>query len=1473
MVLVAGYSGVGKTAVVNEVHKPIVAARGYFIKGKFDQLGRNVPFSALIQALRELMGLLLGESDAQIQQWKSKILSALGKNAQVIIEVIPELELIIGKQPTVTELSGSAATHRFNLLFQKFIKIFSTKEHPLVVFLDDLQWADLASLKLITLLMSQIDNNHLLLICSYRDNEVNVGHPFLQTLEEIQKAQTPINTINLTPLKKSDLNNLVADTLYCSKEIAQPLTELIYQKTHGNPFFSNQFLKSLHQERLIYFNFDYRYWECDIATVRRLALTDDVVEFMGVQLQKLPESTQKVLKLAACIGNSFDLNTLSIVHEKSEAETAVDLWKALQEGLILPTSELYKFYQEVLLVDGSTDNTKKESTNYRFFHDRVQQAAYSLFQDEKQLTHLKIGKLLLKNIPEAEREEKILDIVNQLNIGVDLITDEAERDELAKLNLIAGRKAKAATAYSAAIKYFQVGLGLLQANSWDVQYELTLSLYIEATETVYLIGNFQEMDQLAEVVLTHTLSILDQVKVYEVKIQALIARKKLNEAIDTALNILHQLGISFPRNPTKVNVLIAFIKTKSALIGKQIKDLVNLPKMTDLYQISVMRILLVVVQALYVAAPNLYAMIVFKKIELSIKYGNSRESAINYLEYGLIICHIFSDIKTGSQFGEMAIQLLEQSHEKQFKSRIYMTFYSFISRCTNHLNTTFQPLLEAYYIGLETGELEYAGYAAHIYSLHLFHSGNNLSSTKVEILKYGTLIEKLNQKQTLVYHKTLEQSVLNLIGEHDNPSCLIGSAFNVLTYEKTDDKAANFGIYDHTMRLSYLFGNYSQARENMLYAEQYIDGVLGVVNVPTFYFYSSLVNLALYSNVQTSEKRSILRKVKASQKKIKQWADYAPMNHLHKWYLIEAEKCRVLGKNREAMEHYDHAITLASTNEYTQEQAIANELAGKFYLEWGKQNIAQVYLTQAYYCYARWGAKAKLDDLQKRYPELLAPILQQDKTTLDIHTTISTLGMTSISESNTSDVLDLAAVVKASTILSGEIQLEQLLSTLMQVLMQNSGASKCALILHQHHSLQVAVTSQLHASSNTTTTIIKFTPLESSLDVPLSLINYIYRTKESLVVDDAVTLPILSDSYILRCLPKSLLCIPVMNQGKLLGILYLENNLTSGAFTSDRAEILKLITTQAAVSLENAILYENLEDANRFLEQKVAERTQELNQKNQRLAQALKELKLAQTQLIQAEKMSSLGQMVAGIAHEINNPISFIQGNIAHTSEYTQSLLELLAVYQQEYPTPSTAVLEKAQKIDLDFLVQDLPQLLNSMDVGSARIKDIVLGLRNFSRLDEAEMKPVDIHEGIENTLMILQHRLQEVQVIKEYGQLPKIICYASGMNQVFMNILSNAIDALNSRTSQEFTPYIHIQTDILDEKWAKISIQDNGIGMDTETKSRIFDPFFTTKKVGSGKGLGLSISYQIITEHGGKINCTSTIGQGTKFTIQIPLT
>jgi len=1472
MMLVAGFSGIGKTAVVNEVHKPIVRQRGYFVKGKFDQFNRNIPFSAFVIAFRDLMGQLLTESDAQIQRWKDKILEAIGENGQVIIEVIPELEKIIGQQPPAVELSGTAAQNRFNLLFQKFTQVFTSKEHPLVIFLDDLQWADSASLNLIQVLMA--NTHHLLLIGAYRDNEVNPAHPLMLTLNELKQSLFTVRTITLAPLSQETVDRLVADTLKCSLTLALPLSQLVFQKTKGNPFFATQFLKALHEENFVEFNFDLGCWQCDIAKVKQQALTEDVVEFMALQLNKLPLATQEILKLAACIGNQFDIATLAIVSEKSEIETGAALWRALQEGLILPKSEVYKFY----VGQDSFAVTSKESqtVSYKFLHDRVQQAAYSLIPEaERAIAHYQIGQLLLQQISPSAREERIFELVNQLNYGTTLLEKQQEKDELARLNLTACRKARAATAYQAAREYATVGLELLGADAWERHYQITLSLHDLAAEVAFLVGDFEQMNQRIEAVIHHAKTPLEQVPVYQVKIQALVAHNQFLEAIEIGQSVFKMLGVNLPDEPTLDD--IRPIKEEiDVLIGERsIESLLHLPKMTDPLQLAIIQNAARLVPVSYMLGTTFHFLMAALEVKLSIQFGNSPVSAYSYVGYGFQLRVLWADMSKVPQFGQLGYQLSLEPYSKNIRPATALVMGGYVGCWTIHLKETLPILLDGYQSGLETGNLEFMGYNAQLYCFNAYWYGQPLPKLEPQIRTYYQQLCDFNQftpaNSVLAYWQAAQILLGEPEGESENQIPLRLDAYEekVLEEAKVDFYRLSF-FYLYRFTLNYWLEDFAQAERDGAQTRQYLAGGMGSILEPLLYLYDSLTVLATPGeSMKDSEPR--WQRMEENQAKLKEWADYGPMNYLHKYHLVEAEKHRVLGRKTEALDFYDLAIQGAKENGFIQEEGLANELAAKFYLQWGKEKVAAGYIQEAYYCYAHWGAVAKVADLEKRYPQLLAPILQQTRFPLSTRETIFSLESVTSTNSPTSNssvsvALDLAAILKVSQTISSEIELEKLLSSLLSIVIENAGADQCALVLSQDDRLLIQGSMTLGKEP----VVLQGLSVEGSQEIPRKLI---YKVKNNLQIEvaiDASAEPSLAgDPYIERYRPKSVLCSPILHQGKLLGILYLENNSTKGAFTRDRVKLLNVLCAQAAISLENALLYE---------------RSQQYSQK---LERALLDLQNAQVQLVQSEKMSALGNLVSGIGHEMNNPLGFISATLEQAKPAVMDVFDHLKLYQKTFPNKTDEIVERAEEIDLDYTLEDLPEMLDSMKMACDRLKHISTSLRIFSRADKEHKVPFNLHDGIDSTILILKHRLKgnekrpEIEVVKNYGSLPEVNCYPGQLNQVFMNLLANAIDALEEfdkgKTMEEIKSQpdrITITTEVDDKKQnAIVRIKDNGPGISEEVKQKIFDHLFTTKQAGKGTGLGLSISRQIVVEkHGGKITCSSEVGEGTEFAIALPL-
>ncbi len=1254
MMLVTGPAGIGKTALVQEMYRPITRQRGYVISGKFDQFQRDTPYSALIQAFRSLIQYLLTESDARIAIWCEKLQEAVGPNGQVIIDVIPEMELIIGPQHPVHVLGPTESQNRFNLVFQQCIHVFTQPAHPLVLFLDDMQWADRASLSMIELLMTTSaatgiylrersypedqlyfrDENHahdqiqpcvLLLIGAYRDNEVKTGHALLSTLKTIEQAGTTVCHLSLEPLHETATSQLIVDTMHCAEEQAHPLAELVIAKTAGNPFFLQEFLMSLYIESLIYFDYTIGHWLWNLRQIQLHEVTDNVVDLMSQKVQRLSPETQHVLKLAACIGNRFDLVKLAVVSQKPVSTVAHNLDQAIMEGLVVPLGDTYKLM--TLDVPGLADAVTAE---YSFAHDRIQQAAYWLIPEkERQTVHRRIGHLLLLDIQPAQREDYIFDIVHQLNHGWDLIGDIEERNEIAALNLMAGKKAKASAGYEPAFRYLKTGIAALigrphpqnggerlpdatflstdtqrTTECWQRHYTLLLELYSEAAETAYLNGLFDDMEQLVHIVLEHARTVLDTIKVYEVTIRAFIAQSKHMEALETALNALHLLGIPIDDLQTNATAHDEWQHIQNALSQKTFDDLVHIPEMTDSSILAGMRILTIAINAAYVAAPEQMSRMSQKMIQLSITHGYTPVTAHAYASYGLILCGIMGDIETGYHFGQIALHLLERFNAQELKPRTLMVVNTFIRHWKDHAKETLAPLLEAYHVGMEIGDLEFAAISIYIYASFSFFTGKHLPELDQEMETYSNVLSRIKQTRALHMNNLYHQVVLNLLGKTNHPCYFSGESYHeeqmLRLHQAANDQTAMYYVHCNKLILAYLFGDYPKALEHASIAESYARSAIGSLPIVLMHFYDSLARLALvdmqshqpeshsngdvlaHLNAQIHKRMHAqhLRRVEENQKKLQVWAEHAPMNHKHKYLLVEAEYARVTRNEKEARHAYDEAIEMAQKHGYIHEEALACELAGYFYLSLGRPRIAQVYMKDAHYAYQRWGAYAKVRHLEKQYPEILG---QQE--VFHHEGTRVTTTQTAERPSNT---LDITSIIKASQAIFGEIVLEPLLTKLMHILIENAGAQRGVLLLHKAGQWVVEAEQQIDTD---TIVVLQSIPLESA-NIPETIVHFVARMRESVVLHDARDEHAFAqDTYIQHSPPLSILCMPLVYQGELTGILYLENNLTTGAFTADRVEVLNLLASQAAISIVHARLYRHMED-------QVEDRTAELSRTN-----------------------------------------------------------------------------------------------------------------------------------------------------------------------------------------------------------------------------------------------------------------------------------
>lgn len=1164
LMLVAGYSGIGKSALVHEVHKPIVAKHGYFISGKFDQFKHNIPYAAVAQSFDEFVKQILTEPEDRIEIFRKKILDSVGENGKIIIDVIPNLATIIGEQPEVPELGPAESQNRFSYVFQNFIKGLCSVDHPLVIFLDDLQWADLASLKMLDTLMTSPDCQYLFIMGAYRSNEVNPSHPLIMILDDLKKRNVSYGLIELGPLALGHVTELLADTVHQEQESVQSLSRICYEKTGGNPFFLIQLLFTLYKEQLIEFDAKKNEWTWHTDKIQEKEITANVVDLMINKLQQLPLATQNALKLAACIGNQFELTLLSSICKQDPGAVLIELQEALKEGYIVSHGESYR------------------AVKYYFAHDRIQQAAHQMIDDnERSLVHVELARLILEKTREEKLEEVIFNVANHYNIGIESkifekITKE-EKQKIAKLNLLAAKAAKAAAAFDPALKYLEYGMRCVEQDEWNNNYPFMMELYTEATETAYLSSKYDLMDKYADEGLKKAKSIHDELKIIQTRVLSNVVRMKQRAAVDLVKNTLSRLGIKLPSEPNMVHILANVMKVKWLLWGKKIPDLINLPEMTDKTKKAIVRLISMVYSSAYQVQQNMLPIFVCTNIELSLRYGNTIGSAYSYAFYGVLSCGVLGEIENGYQFGELAIKLVDKINDLEGKTKVYMANYSFIKHWKDPLRMSLPKLVENFQNGLDIGDIEYACYSIMFNFVYSYLASKPLKEVIKESQTNKIYIDKLQQSTASNYLSIYLQTMLNLVEKKDNPELLIGSAYNEVELLpfciKINDRSAIWNIYNTKLVLLYLFEKPNEFLKYIELADKFIDAVPGVQLVCVYNLFKALALLTLYSSSSYFEKRKFKNIVNKIERNLKKWAKYAPYNNSHKYFLLKAEiSWRIKGKFDEAAIYFEQAIELARKHDYLNETALANELCAKFYLAQNKEKIARIYMDEACYYYRIWGADAKVEYLENHYPQLISKTKKEVSANLSVST--------SASDRTASQVLDMSAIQKSSQAISSTIVLKELLKRLMQIVIENAGAQRSFLLLNKKGEYVIEAEADVQ---NKEVQVLQSISINNEI-LCVSIVNYVIRTKEFIVLDDAIrSEQFMNDPYVEKTKQKSILCMPLLNQGVLSGILYMENNLTEGAFTKDRIETLNLLSSQIAISIDNARLYSNTKELNEQL--------------------------------------------------------------------------------------------------------------------------------------------------------------------------------------------------------------------------------------------------------------------------------------------------
>jgi PAS domain S-box-containing protein len=1529
LVLVSGYSGIGKSSIVNELHRVVVLPRGIFISGKFDQQKRGIPYSTLAQAFETLVHQILSKNEAEIGRWQDAIRDAVGPNGQLVVNLVPELELVIGKQPPAPELPSQEAPNRFDAVLRAFIGVFARKEHPLVIFLDDLQWLDAATLKLIEDLVTHPDVQYLLLIGAYRDNEVIPGHPLLLRLDSIRKAKAIVRDIVLAPLSFDNVNRLVADSVLQERTSTLALARLVHKKTAGNPFFTIQFLTVLAEEHLLEFDSRERTWRWDIDRIRARAITDNAADLLIKKLNRLPERTRTALKQLACLGNNADTAALTMLRGGSEAEVHSDLREAVLEG-------------SVVRLDGS----------YKFVHDRIQETAYALIPDETRAeAHLRIGRLLIERMSPTAIEENIFDVVNQLNRGAALIFDRNEKQRLAELNFRAGRKAKTSTAYAAACAYLSAGATLLDHLDWESRYELWFGICLLRAECEVLCGRFDEAEGLISSLLERAVSKADKAAAYRLKTDLHIIKSEYQEAVDSALECLGLFGIEMSVHPTREQVQCEYEKVWRNLGGRSIESLADLPLMTDEEIQATMRVLSVLYSPAFFIDTNLFSLSICHIVNLSLKYGATDASAHGYAYFGFILGPAYNRYAEGYRFGQLSVSLVEKYEFAAYKAKVYMTM-AWVAIWTQPIRTALEFIRAAFSAAVEIGDVTYACYACDHTITDRLARGDYLEEVWRESEKCLDFVRKTKSRDYVDRITTQQQFIQNMQGRTNTFSTFSDSHFDEAAFEAQlpGDRAIACWYWILKLQARLVSEDYETAIAAAQKAKRLLWAATGCIQLLDYHYYTALAIAALFETASPNQQNEWRETLTTHLEQLREWAEHCSISFLDKYALVSAEVARIEGRDLDAMRFYEQAIRYARQSGFQHNEALANEIAGKFYLGHGLEMIGHTYLRNARYCYTRWGAHGKVKQLEKSHPNLRegpAPLHP-----------MTTLGATV-------EQLDLATVVKMSQAVSGEILLEKLIDTLMVIALEHAGAERGLLILAQGDEQQIEAQATTGGKIVTVRLCQTFvTPAE----LPESILRYVIRTRKSVILDDASAQNLFSaDEYLRRRQSRSVLCVPLLKQGELIGALYLENNLAPRVFTPEHLAVLELLASQAAISLENARLYAGLGRLNAELTKENTDRTkaeealrasedrwrklfenssagialcapdgrfiaanlalqkmlgyteeelQGLTPKEFTLEEdlAATEARIAQCRDgqrrdyriekrllrkngdviwtdISAVFVTTTGSVPAFFAavivditdrkraEEEIKRIRRLEGEMRQASR-TETMGGLTASLAHELNQPLGAVRTNAQaarRLLAGKRPESLPEVKAAIEdiiadiiEDNTRAAEIIRNVRALFQRGKVEMSRVDLHQILYDTERIVRADaiMKNVTLRLDLpASLPTVIGNRTQLVEALMNLVLNAFDSVCE--SADGPREVEIRASQPEPRQIHVSVRDSGKGIEPDVMPRLFDAFFTTKP--QGMGMGLAIVRSIIENHGGRLWATRNPDRGATFEFDLP--